>query len=256
MNDNCGLSIGRIVMNDHEMVFNNAKSNYKNSTPWPKEDIWHAYTHNIINNYVQNILNSLDLSSDQIILNAGCGFTTYDTVGTVLYMDIVDEYVSKFENGIVASIENIPLNDTSINVIICVGSVINYADIQKAISEFSRILVPGGYLILEYERSNSAEFLFHKKYANTVFLKKYHYNDQIHSLFMYDEKFVRSLSVYYGFTLKTKYRFHIISSLLYRIGFSEDKVAKFSSLDKIMQPVSYPFAHNEILVYRKRSCKN
>lgn len=243
-------------MNDHELVHNTAKSNYSKSTPWPEADIWHSWTYSIINNYVQDTLTSLDLSNGQIILNAGCGRTTYDSAGTMIYMDIVEEYVSGFDNGLVASVESIPLNDSSINVVICVGSVVNYADIQKVFSEFSRILVPGGYLILEYERSNSAEFILDKNYANTVFLKKYHYNEQIHNLFMYDERFVLSLSDYYGFSVVKKHRFHVISSLLYRLGISENKAAQFSSLDKFTQPISYPFAHNEIIVYRKRSRRN
>ena len=243
-------------MDDHELVYNTAKSNYQTSAPWPKADVWHSWTHTIINDYVQNTLTSLDLSIDQKILNAGCGLTTYESSGTMIYMDIIDEYISGFDNGLVASIESIPLDNSSIDVVICVGSVVNYADIQKAFSEFSRILVPGGCLILEYERSNSAEFIFEKNYANTVFLKKYHYNGQVHNLFMYNEKFVLSLSDYYGLSVVKKYRFHVISSLLYRLGVSENKVAKFSSLDKFTQPISYPFAHNEIIVYRKRSRKN
>ena len=243
-------------MDDHELVYNTAKSNYKESTPWPKADAWHSCTYNIINNYVQNTLTSLDLSTDQVILNAGCGRTTYESDGTIINMDIIDEYVSGFDNGLVASIESIPLDNYSINVIICVGSVVNYADIQKAFSEFSRILVPDGYLILEYERSNSAEFIFDKNYANTVFLKKYHYNGQLHNLFMYDERFVLSLADYYDFSVVKKYRFHVISSILYRLGIPENKAARFSSLDKLAQPISYPFAHNEIIVYRKRSCIN
>ena len=114
-------------MDDHELVYNTAKFNYQNSTPWPKEDAWHSRTRRIINNYVQNVLASLEISTDQIILNAGCGFTTYEADGTVIHLDIINEYVSSFDNGLVASIESIPLDNSSINVVICVGSVVNYA---------------------------------------------------------------------------------------------------------------------------------
>lgn len=85
-----------------------------------------------------------------------------------------------FENYIIGSVEPIPLPDNSVDGIICAGSVVNYVDIQKAISEFSRVLKPHGFLIMEYERSNSAEFLFSKNYAKIVFLQKYKYNNQIH----------------------------------------------------------------------------
>ena len=166
-------------------------------------------------------------------------------------MDIIKEYVDLFENYLVGSVEHIPLPDTSVDCVICVGSVVNYVDIQKAISEFSRILKTNGVLILEFERSNSAEFLFTRKYAKTVFMQTYKYNNQIHYLWMYSEKFVLQLAEYYNFICNKKYRYHSISSLLFRLGISEKKAAKFSKYDNLMQPFSYPFSHNEILILKK-----
>lgn len=81
-----------------------------------------------------------------VILNAGCGKTTYITPANIIYMDIIKDYVEKLPNHIVGSIENIPLEDSSVDCIICVGSVINYTDIQKSISEFSRVLKENGIL--------------------------------------------------------------------------------------------------------------
>ena len=166
-------------------------------------------------------------------------------------MDIIEEYINLFENYLVSSVEKIPLQDCSVDCVICVGSVINYVDIQKAMSEFSRILKPNGILILEYERSNSAEFLFTKNYAKTVFMQTYQYNNQTHYLWMYDEKFVLQLAEFYKFCCKKKYRFHSISSLLFRLGLSEKKAAKYSKFDNWSQPFSYFFAHNEILIFEK-----
>ena len=226
-----------------------AKENYAKSEPWPDNDIWHSYTYNILYRYVQKYLDELHFNSHQIILNAGCGKTIYETSGTIIYMDIIEDYINMFENYLVASIEKIPMQDNSVDCIICVGSVINYADAQKAIAEFGRILKPGGTLILEFERSNSAEFLFTKRYAKTVFTQKYQYNNQTHFLWMYNENFIIQLANYYKFKLQKRYRFHILSSLLYRIGFSEKKAAKYSNSDKYFQPCSYFFAHNEIIIF-------
>lgn len=228
-----------------------AKENYTQSEPWPNNDIWHTCTYNILNKYVQKYLDELHLSSSQVILNAGCGKTTYKTPCTIIYMDIIEDYVNMFEKYLIASVEKIPMPDSSVDCIICVGSVINYADVQKAIAEFSRILKPGGTLILEFERSNSAEFLFTKKYAKTVFVQKYQYNNQIHYLWMYSEKFLIQLADYYSFICKRQYRFHILSSLLYRFGVSEKRSAKYSKFDDFLQPCSYFFAHNEIVIFEK-----
>ena len=237
--------------NDIKDVENTAKENYRESEPWPDDDIWHSYTYIILQEHIQDYLDELQLKNTQVVLNAGCGKTTYKTCATIIHMDIIEEYINLFENYLVSSVEKIPLQDCSVDCVICVGSVINYVDIQKAMSEFSRILKPNGILILEYERSNSAEFLFTKNYAKTVFMQTYQYNNQTHYLWMYDEKFVLQLAEFYKFCCKKKYRFHSISSLLFRLGLSEKKAAKYSKFDNWSQPFSYFFAHNEILIFEK-----
>lgn len=232
-------------------VENTAKENYANSEPWPDGDIWHSYTYKILYRYIQNYLDGLRLEKKQIILNAGCGKTTYKTCAKIIHMDIVEEYIYMFDNYLVGSIEKIPLQDCSVDYVICVGSVVNYADIQKAIAEFNRVLKTNGTLILEFERSNSAEFLFTKKYAKTVFMQTYQYNRQTHYLWMYDEKFVLQLAKYYKFDCKKIYRFHSLSSLMYRFGLPEKEAAKYSKYDSWLQPFSHFVAHNEILILEK-----
>ncbi len=237
--------------NDIKDVENTAKENYKKSEPWPDDDIWHSYTYKILHKHIQDYIDELQFKNAQVVLNAGCGKTTYKTCATIIYMDIIEEYVNLFENYLVGSIEKIPLQDCSVDCVICVGSVINYVDIQKAMSEFSRVLKPNGILILEFERSNSAEFLFTKKYAKTLFMQTYQYNNQTHYLWMYDENFVIQLAEFYKFSCIKKYRFHSLSSLFYRFGLSEKKAAKYSKFDDWLQPFSYFFAHNEILIFEK-----
>ena len=72
--------------NDVEEI---ALANYKQSEPWPDNDVWHHYTNDSIHKYVQNYLDKLLLTTDNILLNAGCGKTTYVTGANVIYMDIM-----------------------------------------------------------------------------------------------------------------------------------------------------------------------
>lgn len=237
--------------NDLKQVETVAKENYEKSEPWPKADVWHSYTYRILYKKVQHYLDKINFNETQTILNAGCGKTTYNCNAKMIYMDIIEEYVSSFENYIVASIENVPLPDSSIDCIICVGSVINYSDLQKSLSEFSRILKQGGTLILEYERANSAEFLITKQYSKTVFMQKYNYNGQSHYLWVYSERFLFHLCAFYKLVCRKKYRYHCLSSLLFRLGWTEERAAKYSNIDPILQPFSYPIAHNELIVLEK-----
>lgn len=224
--------------------------NYSTSTPWPNKDIWHKYTYDIIAFTVEKWLHKYT-NSKMMLLNAGSGGTEYKTEASVIHLDIIERYISKFDNYLVGSVEKIKLPDASLDGIICVGSVINYVDAQKAIAEFSRLLKPNGFVILEFERSNSAEFLWTKYHNKYVFQKEYTYNNQQHLLWMYCEKYIRKLLEHYGINICTINRFHILSSLLYRIGITENKSAPFVKYDFLLKHVSYPLAHNTILLGRK-----
>ena len=234
-------------MEQKSKVTETAKQNYEESSPWPEHDPWHTQTHAAIQKQVEKWLSEC-ASQGMNILNAGSGGAKYNTQGELIHMDIVERYVSQFKRHLVGSIENIPLPDASIDGIVCVGSVINYTDAQQSIAEFSRILKAGGFLILEYERSDSAEFLWTSKHRKYLFPQSYHYNGQTHLLWMYSESHIRKMLNHYQFTVQKYRRFHSLSSFFYRLGISEKNAAYLAKLDWLFQPVSNPIAHNQILL--------
>ena len=146
-------------------------------------------------------------------------------------MDIISEYVENEPNYIVGSLEDIPIEDNSVEFIICVGSVLNYCDAIRSINEIKRVLKKNGKALIEFERSNSAEFLLTKDYGSAVFLKKYNYNNQEHLLWMYSEKIYKK-KYYCIMVLKIEntYRFHVLSSLIYKLGVSEKESSKYYKL--------------------------
>lgn len=223
-----------------------AVENYSSSTPWPDEDAWHKYTYlsekRIIEHWLANVA-----SPNMIILNAGSGGTEYQTEAAFIHLDIIESYIKNFEKHIVGSVEHIDLPDESVDGIICVGSVLNYADAQRAIAEFSRILKANGFFIVEFERSNSAEFLATSNHGKMLFSKAYNYNGQTHLLWLYSEKHIRQLLAHYNMNISRCKRIHTLSSLLYRFGLSEAKSAPFSYFDNMLQFASYPIAHNVLL---------
>lgn len=223
-----------------------AVENYSSSDPWPNDDLWHTHTCLSETKIVEQWLTD-KTTNKMIILNAGSGGKEYNISGTFVHLDIIESYIKQYENYIVGSVEKINIADQTIDGIICVGSVLNYADAQRALSEFSRILKPGGFFIIEFERSNSAEFLATSNHGKSLFLKEYHYNGQTHKLWLYSEKQMRELLKYYGLKIKRCKRIHILSSLLNRLGLSETRSAPFSTLDNIFQVISYPLAHNVLL---------
>ena len=237
------------MMNDK--VHTTAQTNYSNSiSPWPEHDVWHEKTFQAEKKIVECWLSKLTMD-ESIILNAGSGGTEYRAKGTFVHLDIIEKYICHHEKYLVGSIEKISSPAKTYDGIVCVGSVLNYADAQRSIKEFARVLKPGGFLILEFERTESAEFLFTKQYGKDVFLKSYLYGDQTHLLWMYSEKHIRRLIDFYGFRLKRIKRVHGLSSLLYRFGFSEETAALYSKFDRLLQPVSFPISHNVLFLCTK-----
>lgn len=223
-----------------------ATENYASASPWPNNDVWHNHTFISEKKTVEAWLSKV-ATPNTIILNAGSGGMDYETKGTIIHLDIIESYIKTYKHHIVGSVEHIDLPCQSIDGIICVGSVLNYADAQRAIAEFSRILKPNGFFIIEFERSNSAEFLLTKNYGKMIFSKEYNYNNQSHLLWLYSEKHIRNiLQTYYLKVCKSKH-IHTLSSLIYRLGISESKAAPLSRLDYIFEFMSYPLAHNVML---------
>lgn len=235
-----------------DQVHKLAQANYSDSdSPWPEYDNWHEETFRKESAIVESWLGKL-AKNDSLILNAGSGGTDYRSPGDFVHLDIIENYVCHHEKYLVGSVEQIDSPDQTFDGVVCVGSVLNYTDAQRSIMEFSRVLKPNGFLILEFERTESAEFLFTHNYGKDVFLKSYKYCDQTHLLWMYSETYIRRLLGFYGFGIKQNRRIHSLSSLLYRLGFSDEKAASYAKLDKLLQPFSFPIAHNALLLCSKK----
>ena len=235
----------------NDSVHTAAQANYSNSaSPWPEYDLWHEKTFQAENKTVERWLSVL-ARDESVILNAGSGGTNYQSRGTFIHLDIIEKYICQYERYLVGSIEKIDSPAQTYDGIICVGSVLNYADAQRSIREFARVLKQGGFLILEFERTESAEFLFTTQHGKDVFLKSYSYGDQLHLLWMYSEKHIRRLLDFYGFRIKRIKRVHGLSSLLYRFGLSEERAAPYSKFDRLLQPISFPISHNVLFLCAK-----
>ena len=237
-------------MDKNEEIKKNAMENYANSDPWPKHDTWHHYTYSLEKHIVEKWLEKCS-TNNMRILNAGSGRTEYKTKSHMIHLDIIEKYICDHDDYIVGSIESIDLPDNAVDGIICVGSVLNYCDAQRAVAEFSRILKPKGFFIVEFERSNSAEFLWTPEHGKYIFYKEYFYNEQIHPLWLYSEKHIRDILSQYNLHVEKCKRVHSFSTFLNRIGVSESKAAPYANLDPLFQLISYHLAHNVLLFGRK-----
>ncbi len=116
-------------MNDYQKIEDEARKNYSNYKI-NEEDSWHHEVEKVIRKRVLKVLNKYT-TDDSIILNAGSGGEDYPCKGKLIHLDIAEANIKQFPYYLVASTTSIPLDNNSIDIIICVGSVINYTDAQK-----------------------------------------------------------------------------------------------------------------------------
>lgn len=218
---------------------------------WPDNNKWYDYTHKVIVQFIEKELTS-KLDKTSTILNAGSGGSVYNIPGTLYHVDIAENLIKNLPRHYVASIENLPFDKNIFDSIICVGSVINYCSVLECITELIRTLKPGGYMVLEFERSSTAELWFKKDYGKRVTMQNYKYLNHIHTLWLYSEQYVRNvLSQNNIKVLKTK-RFHNLSAFINRIFEDEEVSGKFCRYDILFNVFSKFMAHNVILLCTKK----
>lgn len=226
----------------------NAKEIYSSmDNVWPDNNQWYDYTHRTIIEFIENNL-SHKLHTQNIYLNAGSGGSVYNLAGKCYHVDIAENLIHSLPNHYVASIENLPFEDSMFDATICVGSVINYCSALESIAELARTLKTGGYLIIEFERSNTAELWFNKEYGKQITMQKYEYLNHIHTLWLYREQYMRRLLKENGLNVIKYKRFHSLSALVNKITQKEDLSGMYSKYDDILSPFSRYMAHNIIML--------
>ena len=105
---------------------------------------------------------------DVIVLNAGSGGSDYGIPVSMTHYDLMALPSIPSGKFIQGDVEQMPFSDGSFNAVLCVGSVLNYCDPTRCLSEISRVLAPGGFAILEYERSGSAEYIWQRGFASSA----------------------------------------------------------------------------------------
>lgn len=222
----------------------------KMNNVWPDNNRWYDYTHDYILNFISKYLAS-KLSQNSVYLNAGSGGSEYDLQGICHHVDIAENLICKFERYTVASIEDLPLKSEMFDAVICVGSVLNYCDAVSSIKEMARVTKQGGYLVLEFERSNTGELWFTSEYGKNTTKQQYDYMGHIHTLWLYSEKMIIEILNECGLSLVKRERFHCISALANRITHKEEYSGKYAKYDILIRPLSYFLAHNTILLCKK-----
>lgn len=204
------------------------------------DDNWHLSTKQIISEYIHRVIETVPEYKALKILNAGSAGYSYGlSEDNIIHVDVAEKHISNLKNSILCSVENIPVENEAFDMIICVGSVLNYCDPLKVFSEFSRVMKPGSYLILEYENSKTFELLFKKGFAKSAaYIETFfdaHYDKE--KIWVFSEPFISKITTSYNFKITNIKRFHIISPLIYRLTGNSNFASKFIRFDSFFRKV-------------------
>jgi SAM-dependent methyltransferase len=190
------------------------------------------------------------------VLNLGSGGNDYGMpVRNHFHLDIAEARLPRHGCAVVASAELIPFKPTFFDLVVCVGSVLNYCDVVGTCREIARVLKPGGELLLEFESSQSGEFLWRHEFGRAAVVANLMYQDQPESIWLYSPAYVTNVLDSVGLPVYREEGFHTITSLAYRAKADEHFAARFGSIEQLpfISRLLRRFAANRILISRKRS---
>jgi SAM-dependent methyltransferase len=179
------------------------------------EDRWHSYSTEVIRSFITRELGD---TRPETVVDAGCGDIRYiANCGRLINIDLIPIHSTSGCFGIVANLVELPVVSGIADVAICVGSVLNYVDALPALTELRRVLKADGRLMLEFETSSSLEFLQTKTFDASIAPVVRTYKGFAHRICLYSVGYMLDVLRECGFHVVRVQRFHIVSSLIYRL---------------------------------------
>jgi len=223
---------------------------------WSRKDKWHYHTYKSISIFIEKIFSKHIKKEDKeiTILNAGSGGNEYNLKSKKhIHIDLAKKNIIKKKYYIVGSIEDIPLKKETIDLILCVGSVLNYTDALKVISEFHKVLKHDSYLILEFEMSDSLEYFGTTSFKKNVDIVTTFYNGEEEKIWVYSMSYIKKLLIKRGFKILEKKYIHVFTPLIYLLSKNEQLSSKFVWTDILFSnlPIINKHSSNVILFCQK-----
>lgn len=221
---------------------------------WEK-DSWHSHTKRRLDEIVGSLRDVAARSNR--VLHVGSAGDGYGLTGREnFHLDLAERRLSGIEGAIVGDLHRIPLAPRAIDLCTCVGNVLNYCDAAVAIIELADILVPDGWLILEFETSDSWEYFGSPAFRQSAARVETFYGDDLATaLWVYSLKYISSLLAAQGVIVRRTRRVHVASPLIYKMTGSIDLASKLSAYDSILEgmPGLSAGASNIILFCQKEA---
>ena len=227
------------------------REKYNTIEIWPTTDRWLSHLKVWMSRIIREWQPSLGLTPDSRILNAGSGDESYSVApGIVVNCDIADKKLVGMPYGVAGDLMSLPLAPGSIDVCVCVGSVVNYvSDLSRAIDEIGRVVKGDGRLILEFESSRSPEYFFTRHYGRDATQVSTFYIYENENIWVYHEDYVRRLLEAAGFEVVAESRAHFVAPWIFRFKKNINYAARFAKLDRVAERIPFLNRHSANVMY-------
>ncbi len=216
-------------------------------------DPWHAHTRRYVHRITHDWFSEFNRRTDVRLLNAGSGGSNYGIPVPMVHYDLMA--LPSIPNGefVQGDVEQIPFPDASFNAVFCVGSVLNYCDPTRCLSEISRVLLPGGFVILEYERSGSAEYIWQRGFGSSAARFVTFFGQETTYVWAYGDRFINGIIAVNGLKIVRSRWLHCLSALALAVVHNPTWSTPLAATDCVVArlPVFRAIASNRILVAEK-----
>jgi SAM-dependent methyltransferase len=192
------------------VITQNYREFYEDPDVWNRFDRWHRVTRQRIGKAIHRLFPS---GTDRLrIANIGSGGESYKLQGDrQFHVDLVIERLPK-QRSLIADIRLLPIVTATVDVVLCVGSVINHVDVAVAINELTRIVRPGGRIVLEFDSTDGLNHTFSSTAGADSAILKTFYNRRTVVITEYSRRHVQRLLEATGVSVDVMLSFHILSA--------------------------------------------
>ena len=173
------------------MITQNYREFYEDPDVWNRFDRWHGVTRRRIGKAIHRLFPS---GTEKLrIANVGSGGESYELQeDRQFHVDLVIERLPK-QRSLIADIRLLPIATATVDIVLCVGSVINHVDVSLAVNELTRIVRPGGRVVLEFDSTDGLNHTFSSIAGNESAILETFYNRRTVVITEYSRRHVERL---------------------------------------------------------------
>jgi SAM-dependent methyltransferase len=230
------------------------RSRYNHPSWFGSVDRWHRFTADEVRREIARFWVSITVPENCAVLNAGAGGNNLDLLpDNTINLDISERRIQSSAHPLVGSVEAVPLKNNCIDIVLCIGSVINYCDAALTISEFERVLKPNGILILEFESSKSAELITQEAFGRAAAIAETFYCGRPEAVWVYSPAYIFSLLKAASFTRLQQIAVHVLSPWVLLVLRNLTLATLTARLDSFARQFGClsRFASNHLVFYQK-----